>query len=54
MPLAKRPRLGSVAPLPDSEPPSISHMKARPEPLWSPKAWMAPVPLLWSRGPVGV
>ena len=29
-------------------------MKASPEPLWSPKARIAPVPLLWSRGPVGV
>ena len=31
--------------MPVSEPPSSSHIRASPEPLWSPKARMAPVPL---------
>ena len=43
MPLAKR-RGDEVAPLPVSAPPSSSQMKARPEPLCSPNARIAPVP----------
>ena len=50
MPLAKR-RSPEVAPVPVSAPPSSSQMKARPEPLCSPKARIAPVPAVWSRGP---
>src|SRR6266481_5645270 len=50
MPLAKR-RSGAVAPVPVNAPPSNSQMKARPEPLCSPNARIAPVPLVWSRGP---
>src|SRR4030088_1028414 len=50
MPLANR-RSGAVAPVPVSAPPSNSQMKARPEPLCSPKARIAPVPLVWSRAP---
>ena len=53
MPLAKR-RPPEVAPVPVSAPPSSSQMKASPEPLCSPKARMAPVPAVWSRGPSGV
>ena len=39
------PLIGPVAFMPGSEPPSSSHIRARPEPLWSPKARMAPLPL---------
>ena len=45
---------GATAPVPVKAPPSSSQMKARPEPLCSPKARIAPVPLVWSRGPSGV
>ena len=37
--------------MPVNAPPSNSQMKASPEPLCSPKARIAPVPLVWSRGP---
>ena len=50
MPLANL-RFGSVAPLPVSEPPSSSQISARPEPLCSPNARMAPGPRAWSRRP---
>src|ERR1700738_3997238 len=50
MPLAKR-RFGPVAPVPVSAPPSNSQITARPEPLCSPNARIAPLPWLWSRGP---
>ena len=44
-------RSGSVAPLPVSDPPRSSQSSARPEPLCSPKARIAPAPRVWSRGP---
>src|SRR6185437_15108939 len=47
MPLAKR-RSGAVAPVPVRAPPSNSQIKARPEPLCSPNARIAPVPAVWS------
>ena len=53
MPLANC-RPPEVAPVPVSAPPSNSQMKASPEPLCSPNARIAPVPLVWSRGPSGV
>src|ERR1700730_18093878 len=53
MPLAKR-RFAPVAPVPVSAPPSNSQISARPEPLCSPNARIAPLPWLWSRGPSAV
>ncbi len=38
-----------AAPVPVSEPPSSSHISARPDPLCSPKARIAPAPCAWSR-----
>ncbi len=53
MPLAMRPRsvIGPLVPPAVRQPASISHMKARPLPLCSPKARMAPLPLEGLRGP---
>ena len=53
MPLAMRPRAftGPEVPPAVRHPASISHMKARPEPLCSPKARIAPLPLAGLRGP---